>query len=430
MPYERRPLPPSLYAETARAPISAPPLDHDCKVSVAVVGAGYTGLSAGLHLAEAGVDAVMIDAHEPGWGASGRNGGQVNPGLKHDPDDVEREFGPDLGRRMVALAGSAPQTVFDLIERHRIDCDARQSGTIRAAIATSSLAEVRAAAEQWSTRGAPVDFLDADAVARITGTRRYRGALLDRRGGSVNPLGYARGLADAANKAGAKIHGSTPALRLNRNGAYWQIDTPVAAIRAEHVIIGTNGYTDRLWPRLRESIVPIYTAIAATEPLQPDVAAQILPTRSVLYEQSNFYAYYRVDAQGRFLMGGRSRLGDRYRPEHFRHLMNYTFKLFPQLRGIRWTHFWNGQVAITTDHYPHIHEPAPGIRIGLGYNGRGIAMATTMGRLLAKRILGAVETEIDLPITGIKPIPLHPLWPAFAEARLMFGILRGWLVDR
>src|SRR5271167_1316365 len=202
MPYERRPLPPSLYAETARAPISAPPLDHDCKVSVAVIGAGYAGLSAGLHLAEAGVDAVVIDAHEPGWGASGRNGGQVNPGLKHDPDDVEREFGPDLGRRMVALAGSAPQTVFDLIERHRIDCDAMQSGTIRAAIATSSLAEVRAAAEQWSTRGAPVDFLDADAVARMTGTRRYRGALLDRRGGSVNPLGYARGLADAANKAG------------------------------------------------------------------------------------------------------------------------------------------------------------------------------------------------------------------------------------
>jgi glycine/D-amino acid oxidase-like deaminating enzyme len=430
MHYERRPLPHSLYAETARAPVFAPPLDHDCKVAVAVIGAGYTGLSAGLHLAEAGVDTVVIDAHEPGWGASGRNGGQVNPGLKHDPDDVEREFGPDLGRRMVAFAGSAPQAVFDLIERYRIDCEARQSGTIRAAIAKSSLAEVRAAAEQWSARRSPVKFLDADAIARVSGTRRYRGALLDRRGGSVNPLGYARGLADAAINAGAKIHGGTPALGLKRNGSHWQIDTPRAPIRAEQVVIGTNGYTDRLWPRLRESIVPAYSAIAATEPLRPDLAAEILPSRSVLYEQSNFYAYYRVDAQGRFLMGGRSRLGDRCRPEHFRHLMNYACKLFPRLHGAQWTHFWNGQIAITADHYPHIHEPAAGIRIGLGYNGRGIAMATAMGRLLAKRILGAAEKEIDLPITRIKPIPLHLLWPAFVEARLLFGSFRGWLVDR
>ncbi|HYB10309.1 MAG TPA: FAD-dependent oxidoreductase [Alphaproteobacteria bacterium] len=430
VPYERRPLPPSLYADTARAPVSAPALERDCTVSVAVVGAGYTGLSTALHLAQAGVDTVAIDAHEPGWGASGRNGGQVNPGLKHDPDEVERDFGPDLGRRMVALAGSAPQAVFDLVERHRIDCEAKQSGTIRAAVAASSLERVRAAAQQWLARGAPVEFLDADAAARATGTRRYRGAFLDRRGGSVNPLGYARGLADAAGKAGAGIYGATPALKLKRDGKFWQIETPSATIRAEQVVIGTNGYTDGLWPRLRESIVPLYTAIAATEPLQPSVAAQIMPTRSVLYEQSNFYAYYRIDAQGRFLIGGRSHLGDRSRPEHFRHLIDYAVKLFPQLRGVRWTHFWNGQVAITTDHYPHIHEPASGLRIGLGYNGRGIAMATEMGRLLAKRTLGAAKTEIDFPITGIKPMPFHSLWPAYVEARLYFGILRGWLVDR
>ncbi len=430
MTYVRQPLPPSLYAETARPPVEAPPLQGDESVSVAVVGAGYTGLSAGLHLAEAGVEVAVLDAHEPGWGASGRNGGQVNPGLKHDPDEVERDFGPDLGRRMVALAGAAPGYVFELIERHQMVCEAARGGTIRAAIAASPLREVRAAAEQWSRRGAPVEFLDADAVAWITGTRRYRGALIDRRGGSVNPLGYARGLADAARKAGAKLHGGTPALRLRRDGAHWRIDTPAGAIRAEHVVIGTNGYTDALWPRLRATVVPAYSAIAATEPLPRDVAAEVLPLGSVLYEQSHFFAYYRFDAEGRFLMGGRSRIEDTPRPEHFRHLINYAHKLFPRLGTARWTHFWNGQVALTADRYPHIHEPAPGVHIGLGYNGRGIAMATAMGRLLAKRILAAPAAEIDLPITRIKAIPFHFLWPAFVTARLVAGQLRGWIEER
>ena len=430
MPYVRQPLPPSLYAETARPPVEAPPLEGNHSVSVAVVGAGYTGLSAGLHLAEAGVDVAVIDAHEPGWGASGRNGGQVNPGLKHDPDEVEQGFGPDLGRRMVALAGAAPGYVFELIERHQMVCEAARGGTIRAAIATSPLCNVRAAAEQWSRRDAPVEFLDAESITKITGTRRYRGGLIDRRGGSVNPLGYARGIADAARKAGAKLHGGTPALRMRRDGARWRIDTPSGAIRAEHVVIGTNAYTDALWPRLRATVVPVYSGIAATEPLPRDVVAEMLPLRSVLYEQSHFYAYYRFDAQGRFLMGGRSRLADTPRPEHFRHLVDYARKLFPRLGTARWTHFWNGRVAITADRYPHIHEPAPGIHVGLGYNGRGIAMATAMGRLLAKRVLGAPAAEVDLPITRIKAIPFHFLWPAVVTAQLVAGQVRGWLEER
>jgi len=128
----RLPLPPSLYVETARAAPVTAPLDGDRSVSVAVIGGGFTGLSCALHLAEQGVDVAVLEAHEPGWGASGRNGGQVNPGLKHDPDRVEADFGADLGRRMVALSGNAPNVVFDLIQRHQIACEAQQSGTLRA----------------------------------------------------------------------------------------------------------------------------------------------------------------------------------------------------------------------------------------------------------------------------------------------------------
>ena len=222
----RKPLPRSLYAETARPAVATPPLDGDRRVDVCVIGGGFTGLSTALHLAQQGVDVAVLEAHEPGWGASGRNGGQVNPGLKHDPDQVEADFGADLGRRMVALSGDAPNVVFRLIERHQIECDALQSGTLRAAFGARDGAGIRASAEQWMRRDAPVELLDSDAAREVTGTDRYVCAMLDRRGGQVNPLSYARGLAQAAMQAGAAVHGATPALEVKRNGT-WDVRTPI-----------------------------------------------------------------------------------------------------------------------------------------------------------------------------------------------------------
>jgi glycine/D-amino acid oxidase-like deaminating enzyme len=142
-------IPRTLYADTARPAPPTPPLDGDRRVSVVVIGAGFTGLSAALHLAEGGVDVAVLEAHAPGWGASGRNGGQVNPGLKHDPDTVEQDFGSDLGARMVALSGNAPNVVFDLIQRHQIECQALQSGTLRAAISPRDAAGIRTTAALW-----------------------------------------------------------------------------------------------------------------------------------------------------------------------------------------------------------------------------------------------------------------------------------------
>src|SRR5580698_5171798 len=172
------PLPRSLYADTARPAAATPPLDGDRSVSVAIVGGGFTGLSAALHLAEQGVDVAVLEAHEPGWGASGRNGGQVNPGLKPDPDQVEADFGPDLGARMVALSGNAPNVVFELIQRHQIACEALQSGTLRTAMHQRSLNDLRRTADQWMRRTGTVSLLDRDVVSGLTGTDRYLGALL------------------------------------------------------------------------------------------------------------------------------------------------------------------------------------------------------------------------------------------------------------
>ena len=412
-------MPRTLYAETARPAPDTPPLDGDKIVSVAVVGGGFTGLSTALHLVEQGVDTAVLEAHAPGWGASGRNGGQVNPGLKFDPDQVER----DLGAAAVTLSGNAPNVVFDLIRRHQIVCEALQSGTLRTAFAPRALAGVRTTADQWERRGAPVGFLDREAVAGRTGTDRYLGAAMDQHGGQLNPLGYARGLTAAAMSAGAAVHGDTPVSRMEKVGGRWRLTTPRGMVTAEKIVLATNGYTDDLWPGLRRSVVPVYSAIVASEPVADDV----MPSRSSLYEMGDITTYYRKDRDNRVLMGGRSVQRDIARPEELRYLMDYAIRLWPVLRDVRWTHGWSGQLAVTTDHYPHFHEPDESVLACLGYNGRGVAMSTAMGAELARRTIGGRAEQSALPITGIREIPFHGLWKSAVQARVVYGRIRDAL---
>jgi glycine/D-amino acid oxidase-like deaminating enzyme len=420
-------LPPSLYADTAVAAVPTPALDVDRVVSVAIIGGGFAGLSTALHLAERGIDVIVLEAQEPGWGASGNNGGQLNPGLKLDPDTIEATFGADLGRRMIAFAYDTPTFTLDLIRRLGIACEARQNGTLRAAYRETNAAAVEATAEQCLRRGMPVSVLDRSAVKEATGTDRYVRAMLDRRGGDVHPLSYARGLARAAIVAGATIHGQTPATSLRREGGRWRIETPRAVVRAEKVLIATNGFTDDLWPDLRRTIVPVFSSIAATETLPDDLAQQIMPTRSVLYESGHITVYYRVDTANRLLMGGRGPMQWIRDPYAVAYLMRYAARLWPALRGVRWTHGWNSRLAMTADHYPHVHEPGSGALIYLGCNGRGVALATAMGKQLARRLIEGGTAEIDMPMTTPKPIRFHALWPVAVRSVVLYGRIRDRL---
>src|SRR6266849_8255889 len=420
-------LPPSLYADTAVPPAGTPPLDADKTVSVAVIGGGFAGLSTALHLAERGIDVIVLEAQEPGWGASGNNGGQLNPGLKLDPDTIEATFGAELGRRMIAFAYNTPVFTLDLIRRHRIACEARQKGTLRAAYHEANAAAVEKTAEQCIRRGMPVTVLDRNALREATGTDRYVRSMLDRRGGDLQPLSYARGLAGAAIAAGAAIHGQTPATSLRREGGRWRIETPRAVVRAEKVLVATNGFTDDLWPGLRRTIVPVFSSIAATEPLPDEVARQIMPARSVLYENGHITVYYRIDASNRLLMGGRGPMQWISDPSAVNYLTRYAVRLWPTLRGINWTHGWNSRLAMTADHYPHVHEPGPGALVYLGCNGRGVALATSMGQQLAKRLTGGETAEIDMPITSLRPIRFHALWPVAVRSVVLYGRIRDRL---
>ena len=403
-------LPDSLWAATAAPAPATPPLTESASFDVAIIGAGYTGLSTALHLAERGLRVCVLDAAEPGWGASGRNGGQVIPGLKYDPDELVRRHGETAGNALVGIVGGAADTVFDLIDKYGIDCAALRRGWIQPAHSAAMLARVARRARQWEARGASVSVLDANAVSQRVGTDAFVGGWIDHRAGSIQPLSYARGLARAALGLGVAVHGGTLATSLVREATTWRIATargPV--VTASRVVLATNGYTGPLWPKLERTVIAANSFIVATRPLAPAVTDSILSGGEVASDSRRLLLYFRRDAQGRLLMGGRGPFSEPRSASDWSHLERSVQLLFPQLKGIEYEYRWAGRIAITADFLPHVHEPAPGLTIALGYNGRGIAMATTLGKHLAARLCGDTSAAFPFPATPIRPIPLHGL---------------------
>jgi glycine/D-amino acid oxidase-like deaminating enzyme len=420
----------NLYEQSSRPRIVTQRLEGAVAADVAVVGGGYTGLSTALHLAKRGLKPVVVEANEIGHGCSGRNGGQVNPGLKLLPDAVEAHFGGDLGKRFSDLSFKAPDLVFDLISEFGIDCAPTRTGAIRAAIDAVGVRQVTALSEQCSRRGAAVRLLGADEMKAMTGTPIYRAGAYDPRGGHINPLAYARGLALAAAQAGAKLYSRSRAKSVRREQSAWRVETDGGSVSAANVVVGTNGYTDRLWPGLAETVAPVYTYIAATEPLPEAIRRTIMPCGAVLFEAAWDVVYYRLDDERRLLIGGRGLQRDARSAKDYRHLIDYACKLWPQLGGVDWPWGWYGQVAVTRDHLPHLIVPEQGAYLMLGYNGRGIAMATAGGQQLADLIASGGTAEIDIPVRRtLDPMLLHAFWRMGASmniaAHLVHDKLRG-----
>ncbi|MBV0892569.1 FAD-dependent oxidoreductase [Paracoccus sp. Z118] len=397
----------SLWTATANPAPDCPPLRGKAECDVAVIGAGYTGLSAALHLAERGQRVIVLETHSPGWGASGRNGGQVNPGLKEDPDTIEARFGPDVGGRMVAMSGGAGQFVFDLIARLGIDCDARQSGWLQPVHNDKADAVVRRRVEQWTRRGAALRMLDRETTAALLGTDIYRGAMIDERGGNLHPLNYALGLADAAIRAGAVIHGGSRVTAHEAQGGEHLLRTSGGEVRARKVLVCTNGYSSAVVPPMDRTVVPIRSVQVATDILPPEIAARILPQGHSASDARRLLLYFRKDAAGRFVMGGRGNYSAGATRRQMQVLQDASVKLYPDLREVPWRYAWGGFVAMTADHYPHLNRVAPGVVAAMGYNGRGVAVASAMGKVLADWATGTPQGALDYPVSPPRPIPFH-----------------------
>ena len=415
----------ALWTATATPAPECPPLEGDRRTGVVVIGGGFTGLSAALHLAEAGVETILLEAQAPGFGASGRNNGQVVPAYsRHNPDEIAAQFGAERGEAMNAWVQESASLVFDLIRRHGIDCDAQQNGWLMPAHNEARLAVARQKHDQWAARGAPVDFLDAAATAEMTGSQHYAGAWLHRAGGNIQPLSYARGLARAAQAAGAVLHASSPALAVERAGQDWQVKTPGGTVTADTVVLATNAYTGDLWPDLARSIVPMRLFQAATEPLGDNVARTILPGRQSISDARRVLWAFRKDAEGRIVTGASPLFTMRPSRALARMSCEQLISVFPQINEVRFQHLWDGRIAVTLDRLPRLFDLAEGVYAGLGYSGRGIAMATGMGKLLAERVQGRAAEECPVLPGPAKPLPLRNLLIPLARARAAWWRLR------
>jgi glycine/D-amino acid oxidase-like deaminating enzyme len=417
----------SLWSATAPPGPQCAALNVPRSTQVAVVGAGYSGLSAALHLVEAGRDVVVLEGGEIGEGASGVNGGQVIPGVKHDPDILETLFGGAVAERLIDTVAHAPDVVFELIERLQISCDATRTGWIQPAISQASLPQQAARVAQWQRRGAAVALLSRAEVAQLTGSARYCGGLIDRRGGTVQPLSYVRGLARALLARGAQLYAHSPAIRLSPVAGGYRIDTPAGSVSAPLVIIATNAYTGPLTPQLRRSVVAVPSFQVATAPIPAGLRAQILPGGQAASDTARLLRYFRVEASGRLVMGTRGSFTAAPTTRTVRHHYRAVREIYPQLGSLPFEYHWGGLVAMTPDHLPHLHQLRPGLLAGLGYNGRGVAMATVMGRLLARWALGTPAAELGFPVTPLRGVPLHAFSGLGVRASIQYLRLRDAL---
>lgn len=396
----------SLWGKTAQKLPELEVLRENETTDVAIIGAGFCGLSTALHLAEEGVNVSVVDAHQPGWGASGRNGGQVIPGLKIQPDEIETRYGKERGRAIVETVNSTPQLVFDLIEKYNIDCDLRRTGWIQLAKGPKGAETTNTHIEQWAKRGVKLDMLGRKDIATRVGTNAYQSGFVDYRGGNLHPLKYARGLARACLERGVRIYKDSPAVSVEHENGQWITTTAEGKLLAEKVVVCTNGYTGNMLPGLSESIVPVLTGVVATDPLSDNLKNRILPERQGAADTQRLLSWFGVDRENRLIFGSRiNSQRELIDEQNFSFGVRRMHDIFPETSELKLHHLWTGRVALTLDHVPHIHRLADGLYSGLGFNGRGVAMATMFGKILAGHCTDNPDVDNFLPITKIPRVP-------------------------
>lgn len=391
---------PSWYAATAPSAQVRPPLHHEMRVDVCVIGAGLTGLSSALHLAEAGLSVCVLEAHRIGWGASGRNGGQVGDGFSTDPRTLEKRYGRSTADLLWSVGQRAVDTVTTLIEKHRIDCE-WQPGILACQYRPRQLDDASALlaflADRHGYTGALLQ--DARQTAQQTGTDCYAGSVYYADSGHLHPLKLVQGLAQAAQRAGAAVFEQSKVVSVRQTRQAMTVTTDHATVHSDFAVLGCNGYLDDLEPAITRRVMPINNFIVVTAPLTDDVPP-VLPSGRAVYDSKFVVNYFRRTPDNRLLFGG----GENYRyrfPRDIRALVGRPLsKIYPQLDGIALDHAWGGTLAITRSRLPYFYRNGRMLSVS-GYSGHGVAMAVLAGRLMAD----AIRTREATEFTALSRIP-------------------------
>lgn len=411
------PLTHGLWEMTApQAPVT-PELTGAAKADVVVVGAGYTGLSAALHLAEAGKRVVLIEAIEVGYGGAGRNVGLINGGMWTMPQELPDVLGPIYGERLLNLLSDAPLYVRALIQKHGIECELETNGTLHLAVGDAGLKEIEERQRQWSARGAPVKVLSAEETAKRVGSTAYAGSLHDPRAGTLQPLAYARGLAKIAMEAGVSIHTKSPATGLAYENNQWTVKTNRGSVTAPWLIFSTDAYSTGPFEKIRKEQVYLPYFNFATKPLTPAQLETVLPGREGCWDTKEILSSFRMDKAGRLVFGSVGALRNTGHAIHRDWSKRALRRLFPQLGNTEFEAEWFGWIGMSEDALPRFHKFGPQAVGFSAYNGRGIAPGTIFGKTLAEHVLGQIaEADLPLPLTEVGAPSFRPIKEAYYEA--------------
>lgn len=402
--------------ELSAAPASHQPypkLSTDSKVQVCVIGAGYTGLSAAIHLAEKQVSVAVLESQHVGYGGSGRSVGFVNAGTWSRPDDLNIYLGEEAGHRLTTALNLAPSLVFAMIDKYHIDAQDTRTGNIHMGHNAKGERDVDIRFEQLIRLGANVELLTGSRCHDYCGTTRINKALLDKRAGTLNPRAYANGLANAATHLGVNIYEHSSVVAIEGSAGYWYVRTADASVQCEQVIIATNAYTQGEWTNISKTFYLVDYYQIASEPLSGSAAERILPYKNGAWDTRMALSSIRRDKDNRLLLGtvgGKAFKSAKFY-QSWANLVQKTY--FPDLPKFEWQYEWFGHFGFTQDHIMRVLEPKEGILSATAYNGRGITTGTLMGKCFAEYILTGDRQAIPLPFKTL------------AEAEISFRDIRA-----
>jgi len=414
----------SWYAATANLQLAFAPLRGTTEADVCVIGGGYTGLSTAIHLRQRGYSVVLLEANRIGWGASGRNGGHVGADQRLGQQALEKMLGRERAHALWDLALEAVDTVADLVARYGIDCDLRQSNLHVASKAADALHLREEAAHLQRHYGFDqIRYVEKDELADMTSGQGFHGGSLNTRARHLHPLNYTLGLARAASELGARLHEHSRVTGYTE-GDVIRVRTGEGEVHARYLVLGCNGYLERLEPRAAGYIMPINNYMLATEPL-PETTARRLIRDDVCISDSLFVVdYWRLSADRRLLFGGGESYTRRFPKDIRGFVRRYMLRIYPELASTRIDYGWGGTLAITLSRMPDFGRLAPNLFYAHGFSGHGVPQATLAGKLLAEVVSGTAE-RFDL-MAGIpnRRFPGGTLlrWPGLVAGMLFYSL--------
>ena len=414
----------SYYAASANLAPLHPVLEGSVEADICIIGAGYTGLSSALHLAERGYKVVVLEAERVGWGASGRNGGHVGVGQRRGQEDLEKMLGLDTAKQLWDMSVEAVQLVEDLINRHNIQCDLKR-GIMHLAAKRSHNEHLEQETELLRERYGydQMTYIGESEARALVGSERYFGAQVDAGSLHLHPLNFALGLADAAAAAGVEFYENSRVTRY-QGGSPCIVETAKGRVKAKNVVLACNGYLGNLEPRMAGKIMPINNFVLATEPLSDELAKELIANDFALQDTLFVIDYWKLSGDNRLIFGGGENYSSRFPQDIRSFVRKFMLQVYPQLANTRLDYGWGGTLAITLNRMPHLGRLEPNVFYSQGYSGHGVPTATFAGKLIAEVVAG---TEERFDILAQIPTPSFPggtllRWPGLVAGMLYYSL--------